>query len=131
MELAIIVYLVMTVIPMTKFVSLLAFWLFVAYAGVMLFVGVLNKDMDGESGVFDFTVSKVLPKWKWFLPLFLMGCMIPNKETTWYMIAAYGTQKVVENPIAQDLAKDGVDVLKELMAKAKKELQEEAKESVK
>ncbi len=48
------------------------------------------------------------------------------------MVGAYGTQKLVESPAAQELASDGVEVLKELLAKAKRELAEDKpKESAK
>lgn len=40
------------------------------------------------------------------------------------MVGAYGTQKLIENPVAKDLASDGVDVLKALMKKAKDNLEE-------
>ncbi len=60
-------------------------------------------------------------------PVLLLGVMLPNKETAYAMAAAYGVQTVVENPKAQELASDGVDVLKALMSKAKKELEKEEK----
>ena len=62
-----------------------------------------------------------------FLPITaaLLLVVIPSEKTTWYMVGAYGTQKLVESPVAQELASDGVDVLKDLLAKAKRELGEE------
>jgi uncharacterized membrane protein YiaA len=54
--------------------------------------------------------------------LVLITSIVPSEKTMYYMVAAYGTEKLIENPIAKDLA--GVDVLKQLLAKAKKELQE-------
>lgn len=62
-----------------------------------------------------------------FLPITaaLLLVVIPSEKTTWYMVGAYGTQKLVESPVAQELASDGVDVLKDLLAKAKRELAEE------
>lgn len=56
----------------------------------------------------------------------LLSCVIPSKESTWYMVGAYGTQKLIENPVAQDIASDGVDVLKALMKKAKENLEEKS-----
>jgi len=55
----------------------------------------------------------------------VIACLIPSEKTTWYMVGAYGTQKLIENPETQALASDGVDILKSLMAKAKKELAED------
>lgn len=54
----------------------------------------------------------------------LVANLIPSEKTMYYMVAAYGVEKVVANPDVQALASDGADVLKQLMAKAKKELQE-------
>ncbi len=69
-----------------------------------------------------------------FIPITaaILLVVVPSEKTTYYMIAAYGTEKLIENPTAQALASDGVDVLKELLAKAKRELTEEKpKESTK
>lgn len=63
----------------------------------------------------------------WVLPLWFVFMLVPDKTTSYQMLAAYGVQKVVENPQAQSLASDGVDVLKALMEKAKKELAEDKK----
>lgn len=61
------------------------------------------------------------------LPTWLIGALIPDKDTSYKMLAAYGVQTLAENPTVQELGKDGVDVLKALMAKAKKELETESK----
>lgn len=62
----------------------------------------------------------------------LIANLIPSEKTMYYMVAAYGVEKVVANPDVQALTSDGADVLKQLMAKAKKELQEdEPKKEVK
>lgn len=54
--------------------------------------------------------------------MLFLACTIPGKKETWYILSAYGVEKLVENPSAQSLAEDGVDVLKELLARAKREL---------
>ena len=41
------------------------------------------------------------------------------------MLAGYGVQKLAENETVQSLSSEGVDVLKEMLAKAKRELAEE------
>lgn len=64
------------------------------------------------------------------LVLGVLSGLFPTKETMYLMVGAYGVEKMIENPVATDLASDGVDVLKQLMARAKKELAEdEPKES--
>lgn len=73
--------------------------------------------------------DELLPKIKrvlWIpITAVILSVVIPSEKTTYYMIAAYGTEKLIENPTAQALASDGVDVLKEMLAKAKRELTEE------
>lgn len=61
-----------------------------------------------------------------FTPLIILvlGAALPNRETTYAMAAAYGVQTIVENETANELASDGVDVLKAWMKKAKTELEQ-------
>lgn len=62
-----------------------------------------------------------------FIPSFILWfafLLIPDKTTSYQMLAAYGVQSIAENTKAQELASDGVDILKALMSKAKKELEE-------
>jgi uncharacterized membrane protein len=54
----------------------------------------------------------------------LFAALIPNERTMYTMVAAYGVEKVIANPEVQSIASDGADVLKQLLAKAKKELEE-------
>lgn len=60
-------------------------------------------------------------------PIWFVALLVPDKTTAYQMLAAYGVQTVAENPKAQELASDGVDVLQALMKKAKSELEKEAK----
>jgi len=58
--------------------------------------------------------------------------LIPSERTMYTMVAAYAGQKIAETPQAAQIANDSVDVLKELLAKAKRELAEDKpKESAK
>lgn len=61
----------------------------------------------------------------------LIAALIPTERTMYLMVAAYGVEKVVANPDVQALASDGADVLKDLLAKAKKELAEPEEKSKK
>lgn len=67
------------------------------------------------------------------LTLFIAMCsaLIPSERTMYTMVAAYGVEKVIANPEVQSIASDGADVLKQLLAKAKKELQEPEEKSAK
>lgn len=70
---------------------------------------------------------------KFWIPLVLVlvATLIPDKTTIYTMIAAYAGQKIAETPQAQQIGNDAVDVLHELLAKAKRELKEDAKEETK
>lgn len=63
-----------------------------------------------------------------FTPLIILviSVALPNRETTYAMAAAYGVQAIVENEAANELASEGVDVLKAWMKKAKTELEQSA-----
>lgn len=70
---------------------------------------------------------------KFWIPLVLVfvATLIPDKTTIYTMIAAYAGQKIAETPQAQQIGNDAVDVLHELLAKAKRELKEGEKEETK
>lgn len=61
----------------------------------------------------------------------LLAALIPSERTMYTMVAAYGVEKVIANPEVQSIASDGADVLKQLLAKAKKELEEPEEKSKK
>jgi hypothetical protein len=118
MELAFIVWMI-GVIP-----SVSALFIFVGgMLSAFACFGILVGACENEPSVVK-TCKKIL---MFSAPAVVLGVMLPNKETTYAMAAAYGVQTVVENPKAQELASDGVDVLKALMSKAKKELEKEEK----
>lgn len=78
----------------------------------------------------DGAVNLVIKGWyKSAIACLLVSVLIPDKEVTAYMLAAYGVQTVAENEQVQELAGDGLDVLQQLMKKAKSSLEEEVKES--
>lgn len=62
------------------------------------------------------------------ITLVFVATLIPDKTTIYSMIAAYAGQKIAETPQAQQIGNDAVDVLHELLAKAKRELKEGEKE---
>lgn len=78
------------------------------------------------------TTLKLL-RTKFWIPLTLVfvATLIPDKTTIYTMIAAYAGQKIAETPQAQQIGNDAVDVLHELLAKAKRELKDDAKEETK
>lgn len=124
MTLVLIVWFVNTILPGLSVVLTLAV-LGVSAAIIFLAVYALIEE-DTKP------LLKLLSYKKSLFFIVVLAILIPSKETTWFMVGAYGTQKLVESPAAQELASDGVDVLKELLAKAKRELAEDKpKESAK
>lgn len=116
MSLVLIVWLVNTVIPGLG-----------ALAAVSMFVMVFAIIILGIHACVEETthvIKKTKPLIKYAVIIVTLAVCIPDKETTWYMVGAYGTQKLIENPVAQEIASDGVDVLKALMKKAKDNLEE-------
>jgi len=130
MTLALIVYL-LSVIPKISVVCFfLLFLVSIAYLGFGIGAAI-KIDVYGDYGEDKKEVKegrstlKMLRKKVWIpFTLLAIAVLAPGKETLYTMVAAYGVEKVVENPVAQDLASDGVEVLKAWMAKAKKDLSE-------
>lgn len=116
MSLVLIVWLVNTLIPGLAVVATIG----VIVTAVAIIVLTIHAAVEETTEVF----KKAKPFAKWAVLATIFAVCIPDKETTWYMVGAYGTQKLIENPVAQDLASDGVDVLKALMKKAKDNLEE-------
>lgn len=134
MSLALIVYLI-SVIPKIGAACLVILTLVSIFYLISLTSSSVDLDVYGRYGEDDPNVKKAksLRKLlfnKLWIPIVLLfvAVVTPSKETLYTMVAAYGVEKVVQNPIAQDIASDGVDVLKQLMAKAKRELAEDSKE---
>ncbi len=127
-----VIYLVFTAIPAIKFLTGMAFILWLAGIAVGLFIGAARRDISDDRTLWDFTTQTWIRK-KWVIAVILLTIsrLIPSQEVTSYMLAGYGVQKLTENETVQSLSSDGVDVLKEMLAKAKRELSEESKEKSK
>jgi hypothetical protein len=124
MSLVLIVYLIGVLPNLASFFGVLGGVILLLILGTALYC---TADMDSWASAEKITSHKALRKkalkFSWFpLLLILVANAIPSEKTMWYMIGAYGTQKLIDNPEAQALAADGVDVLKDLLAKAKKEI---------
>jgi hypothetical protein len=60
----------------------------------------------------------------WFVSL-IFSVLFPNKETMYYMAAAYGAEKVVTSEAAGEIATESFGLLEDYIAKYRKELKEE------
>jgi len=131
MSLAMLVYII-SVIPTIKVVSVILLAIIGLFALGWFISSSVDLDVYGHYGEKDpkvigaHSTRKQLKKLLTPAIIFLtLAVFTPSKETLYIMVAAYGVEKMIENPIAKDLASDGVDVLKQLMAHAKKELAED------
>lgn len=127
MELAFVIWAVSVIPAIAGPVSFFGLFIVLFCAGLCIFASVVSKTSSSDSDKNEAKVvreitSKIL---KWTVPIWFIAILVPDKTTSYQMLAAYGVQKVVENETTQVLASDGVDVLKALMAKAKRELAEE------
>lgn len=125
MELAFIIWAVGTLPSMAFGLCFLMFCTFMCAAGFAAFLTLVENDVDElEENKFLATKFKRVCKCIFWIsfPLWVITLLVPDQKTSYQMLAAYGVQAVVQNETTQELASDGVDVLKALMAKAKKEL---------
>lgn len=89
--------------------------------GILSILSNVEQGKDQEQAI---ALTPIFSKvFRYSLVIWFICMLIPDKTTSYQMLAAYGVQKVVENPKAQQLAGDGVDVLSALMKKAKIELE--------
>jgi hypothetical protein len=125
MSLIIIIYLVFTAIPALKFLTGLGFVIWIVGIPTGMVAGAAYRDFSSDRTLWDWVVGEwIQKKWKLAIVLLLVSRLIPSQEVTAYMMAGYGVQKLAENETVQSLSSDGVDVLKAMLAKVKKELQE-------
>lgn len=137
MTLALLVYLV-SVIPSIGMAISTASVLVCLGFGLVLFFSVITLSVYGEYGqdhkevIRAKTMQKGLTSKLWIpITLVFVATLIPDKTTIYTMIAAYAGQKIAETPQAQQIGNDAVDVLHELLAKAKRELKDDGKEETK
>lgn len=131
MELAFIIWAVGTLPSVSHGMCFLLFFTAIISGIIAVIMTFIEQDLEEDEqsrllatkfkGVSKTILYTSVPLWFFFL-------LIPDKETSYQMLAAYGVQTIVENETAQELASDGVDVLKALMQKAKADLVPEAVE---
>jgi len=130
MTLALIIYLVFTALPAISTLAIVfcSSWAALAFFGLTF--GYIAKDSyPSEPALWDWTTKTLLKRYaKVAVACLVVSVLIPTKEVTAYMLAGYGVQTVAQNDQVQELAGDGLDVLQQLMKKAKNSLEEEIEE---
>lgn len=125
MTLALIVWLVMTVLP----AMIAAKSTVLGIGGVTLFVcSLIWLVSEGE---YDTPIKIWLKQLKWSLPLLIVLSIVPDSKTAWYMVGAYTAETVVTSEVAGELGGAAKDMMLELMKKAKQEIGEVDGEAVK
>lgn len=131
MTLAFLVYLV-SVIPSIGMALAISAVLTCVGFGFALLFSVVTLSVYGEYGdqhkevILAKSMQTSLRNKLWIpITLVFVATLIPDKTTIYTMIAAYAGQKIAETPQAQQIGNDAVDVLHELLAKAKRELKNE------
>jgi len=127
MSLVFIVYLI-GVLPNTAiFLAIFGF-----IGACILLVIVFFCTMENDGWVTEDKASRLKAMRKralvWLWVPCLMMCLsnlVPSEKTMYTMAAVYAGQKIAETPEAQQIGNDAFDVLKGILAKAKRELAEE------
>lgn len=116
MELALFFYLAGIVENVTRVIAAISCMTFIVFAAYSVF-GAMHYDNSARAdwGTYKKT-RKYLFKWciGGAVGLFILS-FIPSKSTMYTMAAAYGTQKVAENPDVKRLAGKSLDVLEKAM----------------
>lgn len=122
MTLALIVWLVMTVFPaMIVMAKIMTIILVVSGVLFLILWGVSEGDYDGP---FKFWVKSL----KWALPITILLNLVPNTQTSWYMVGAYAAESIVTSETAKEIGNESKDLLLELIKRAKEEISSEGGE---
>lgn len=120
MELALLVWLVMTVIPAINGIGVFATVTSAIVGTITAFCWVLMSERERKESTAGFLGAKTYLKWA--LPIALIAALVPDKETSWYIIGAYAAQTVATSEFAGEVAGEGKELLLELIQKARAEV---------
>jgi len=114
MTLALIVWFVLTVIPnlLILIKGILIIWAVVA--GLILFWMLINYLEGGDLSDIRNIIKKSPIKSLLVLPLFLW-MIIPDKNTSYAILAAYGVESIATNERVQEFGSKSLDVLEKAM----------------
>lgn len=127
MELAFIVYCIGILPGIAAFFGVTGGIILLLLFGVAFFYTLDINSWDSKEEVeHKKSVRLKALRWIWLpLLLILFSKTIPNEKTMYTMVVAYAGQAIAETPQAQQIGNDAVDVLHELLAKAKRELKDD------
>ena len=130
MEFAAIVYLIGTVLPALSGIGgvLVIGGVLIAIVWVCGFMFWADSDYEPQTQLFFKFTKKYLI---WAAPIVFICSLIPDKETSYTMIAAYTAQKVGESDKVQQIAGQSLEIVEAFLAKTKKELEADSVEKSK
>lgn len=128
MTLALIVWLVMTVIPAIKIIGYCIVG--IVLAAILVLLIEWSATFGDAPDEWD-RVKKACKHLKWALPLLIVTSLVPGTKTAWYMVGAYAAETAVTSEVAGELGGAAKDMMLELMKKAKQEIGEVDGEAVK
>lgn len=125
MTLALIVWLVMTVIPAINILGWLSIAILTAATLLCLLAWADTSDNRPNLQAERYQRLKgFLKHYRWAIPLAIFISLVPSEKTTWYMVGAYAAESAVTSETAGELGAAAKDMLLELMNKAKAEIGE-------
>lgn len=133
MTLALIVWLVMTAIPAIKVMGIIG----IGVSIILWVILAINYDCISaeyraeEKAIARATWMRSCKNFRWAIPLLVIGFLLPNQKTAWYMVGAYAAEAAVTSEVAGELGGAAKDMMLELMKKAKQEIGEVDGEVVK
>ena len=120
MEFAAIVYLVGTVLPLLNGIA----GLIVVTTVILVVAGFITAPLWGDDEDVRVTVFNGSKTYlKWALPIAFVLSLVPSKEVSYTMIAAYTAQSIGENEKVQNIAGQSLEVIEAFLEKTKAELE--------
>ena len=132
MTLVLLVYLIGVLPAFGEALTVLSAISFIAIVFAVFLFSVAQAEAYGEDSKKHAASRTKVLKLAW-IPAILMlaACIIPSERTMYTMLTVYGAAEIAKTPAAQQIGNDAVDVIKELVAKARRELAEENKKAEK
>ncbi|QAX98162.1 hypothetical protein [Pseudomonas phage PaGz-1] len=122
MTLAFIIYLVMTAFPALSSAGNFALFVTLAtwMAGGFIYLASMGEREHGS--IRDALKNHLRPlTFKLFLPIIVVGHLVPSSETAWWMVGGYAAQSLYQADATQQVLSESTELLEALVKRAKKE----------
>ena len=122
MEFAFLVYVIGTLFPVISGIGV-TLTMVGCVIGIIWVVGApfwIDDDFEEERASF---VNGTKTFLKWAVPIIIVCSLVPEKEVSYTMIAAYTAQSIGENEKVQNIAGQSLEVIEAFLEKTKAELE--------